>query len=295
MIEFALLETTYTSANPSHTNTVKVLGQLEHTNLEDEIRTIIEEELSLNKSSASPKKQEKEEFLSEKSKLAKELEKQKKSLDKLQRKLEKDLGEITQLKREVNKSNENSSEQISDLTKAEAVKKEQLKGINEELKQFDNTSLSDLKNLTKEQTGNIQSFSRDPFKFMLTKFFKKFAKGAGVLALATVIFAAVHLIITELMKPGRFLDRRFKRMAQKEILLFNSREEVAELRQGFRTVTITTMPFLKGAELRGQISGNLYNPTAIPMNRLDSRRVIPPIVSTQNSSRANKFFNRRGR
>lgn len=172
---------------------------------------------------------------------------------------------------------------------------QKIKNVDDKLSELDTTSLKDLKNLTNQQVSNLTEITRDPFKFIFGNVFKKFAKGAGVLALVTVIFSAVQIIIAELMKPGRFLDRRFKRVARDEILLFNSTEEQAELRQGFRTVTVTTIPFLRGSEIRGQISGNLYNPTAIPMNRLDERRVISPILSAQNASRASKFFGRRSK
>lgn len=180
------------------------------------------------------------------------------------------------------------------ITDSRELEKE-INKVNEELENLTKSPLGDLTTLTREQTRNLAQFSKDPFQFIFTRIFKKFGKGAGIIALATIIFSAVQLIISELMKPGRLLDRRFKRIAQDEIFLFNSTEDVAELRQGFRTVTITTIPFLRGSQLRGQISGNLYNPTAIPMNRLDPRRTIPPIVSTQNSSRGSKFFNRRNR
>jgi len=165
--------------------------------------------------------------------------------------------------------------------------------LTETLDNLKKSPFGTMESLTRTQVSNLQTFSKDPFKFLFSTFFKKFAKGAGIVALATVIFAAVQFIISELLKPGRLLDRRFKRIAKDEILLFNSREEQAELRQGFRTVVITTIPFLRGSELRGQISGNLYNPTAIPMNRLDPRRVIAPVIESQSSSRASKFANRR--
>lgn len=187
------------------------------------------------------------------------------------------------------------SKQDKGVLDAKTKADKKLKNIDDKLTELDTTSLNDLKNLTNQQVRNLESFSKDPFKFVFGTVFKKLAKGAGVIALASIIFSAVQLIIAELMKPGRLLDRRFKRVARDEILLFNSREEQAELRQGFRTVTVTTIPFLRGSEIRGQISGNLYNPTAIPMNRLDERRVIAPIIKTQNSSRASKFFRRRNR
>jgi len=174
-----------------------------------------------------------------------------------------------------------------------AKTKKQVSALTETIENLRESPFGTMETLTRQQVSNLQGFSKDPFKFMLNKFFKKFARGAGIIALATIIFAAVELIISELFKPGRDLDRRFRRVAKDEILLFNSTEEQAELRQGFRTVTVTTIQFLKGNQLRGQISGNLYNPSAIPMNRIDPRRVIPPMISTQNSSRASKFSNRR--
>ena len=82
---------------------------------------------------------------------------------------------------------------------------------------------------------------RDPFGFLFQGFLKKFGKGVGVFALATLIFEAVKFIIDELFKPGRDLDRTFKRTIRDEILLFNNEREQAELRQGFRSVIITTI------------------------------------------------------
>lgn len=180
-----------------------------------------------------------------------------------------------------------------DTTATSAQLEKEINKINQEFENLIDSPFGDLASLTREQTANLQSFSKDPFQFMFTRFLKKFAKGAGIILLASIIFSAVQFIISELLKPGRLLDRRFKRVARDEILLFNSREEQAELRQGFRTVTVTTIPFLRGAEVRGQIAGNLYNPTAIPMNRIDPRRLVAPKIKTQISTRGSKFFGRR--
>lgn len=240
MIEIALTGAKITSASPGHINTVFLLEEMDHPELENEIRNIIEEEINF--------------------------------------------AEIEAVKAPDSLTGDKSPE----------LKKE-INTLTETLDNLKESPFGTLASITRSQASVLQSFSKDPFQFILANFFKRFAKGAGILLLATVIFAAVKLIISELMKHGRFLDRRFKRLVRDEILLFNSREEQAQLRQGFKSVTITTIQFLKGAELRGQISGNLYNPTAIPMNRLDPRRVIPPIISTQNSSRSNRFgrFGRR--
>ena len=241
MIEIALTGAKITSASPGHVNTVFLLEEMDHSDLETEIRSIIEEEINF--------------------------------------------AEFEAIK---------APDNLTGGDPADAAKlQKQIDTVSEDFSNLKKSPFGDLASITGSQVSNLQSFSKNPFQFMLTNFFKKFAKGAGIIALATIIFAAVNLIINELLKPGRFLDRRFKRIAADEILLFNSREDVAELRQGFRTVTITTIPFLKGSQLRGQISGNLYNPTAIPMNRLDPRRTIAPIIETQSSSRGSKFANRR--
>lgn len=243
MIEIALTGAKITSASPGHVNNVFLLEEMDHTDLDNQIRAIVEEEINF--------------------------------------------AEIEALKAPDNITG-GSSGVPSEIQK-------EVNGLQETFENLEKSPFGTLSDITREQANNLAGFSKDPFAFMLNRFFKKFARGAGIIALATVIFAAVQLIISELMKPGRLLDRRFKRVAKDEILLFNSREEQAELRQGFRTVTITTVPFLRGSELRGQISGNLYNPSAIPMNRLDERRVIPPVAASQNSSRGAKFFNRRSR
>lgn len=243
-IEVALLGIKITSAGTDRViNKVISVDQQDHSDIESEIRTIIEEQVK----------------------------------------------EIIEENEQIKIAGSLTSTKGDESTK---IKKE-VSILGDTLDNLKESPFGTMENITRQQVSNLQGFSKDPFKFMLNKFFKKFARGAGIIALATVIFAAVQLIISELFKPGRDLDRRFRRVAKDEILLFNSTEEQAELRQGFRTVTVTTIQFLKGNELRGQISGNLYNPSAIPLNRIDPRRIIEPIVFTQNSSRASRFSNRR--
>jgi len=152
--------------------------------------------------------------------------------------------------------------------------------INDTVKSFKDGNVGKLESMSSQQFGNVQSMARDPFGFLFSGFLKKFAKGAGVVALATLIFEAVKFIIDELFKPGRDLDRTFKRKIRDEILLFNNEREQAELRQGFRSVIVTSISGLRGSEIRGQISGNLYNPTAIPVNRIEPRRIETQNVRT---------------
>lgn len=206
---------------------------------------------------------------------------------------ESDIREIVQEELELSGTQDTSKTDVittggSGKGKSLASVETQVNNVEESLGNLDD-SLGGLADMTNTQITVLQGFSKNPFQFMLSNFFKKFAKGAGIVALATIIFAAVQLIISELLKPGRLLDRRFKRIAKDEILLFNSVQEQAELRQGFKTVIITTMSFLSGGEVAGQISGNLYNPTRVPMDRIDPRRAITPIVSSQNGSRSSNF------
>lgn len=185
---------------------------------------------------------------------------------------------------------EGELKKIVEKTQTSASRKQ--KDVNDKVELFEEGNVGKIQQLSSQQFSNVQQFARNPFQFFFANIFKRFAKGAGVLLLAGIILEAVKFIIGELFKSGRLLDRTFKRKIRNEILLFNSEREQAELRQGFRSVIITTIPFLRGDQVRGQISGNLYNPTAIPMNRLDPRRVIAPNPRAQGSRNA-KFFNRR--
>ncbi len=124
---------------------------------------------------------------------------------------------------------------------------------NKKVKRFDEGNVGDINRMTSQQFGNIQEFARNPFTFIMGSVLKKLTRGVGVIALVGIIFAAVKIIINELLKPGRFLDRRFKRDITKEIIQFRRREDQQKLRQGFSQIIITTMPRLRGGQ------GQTYN------------------------------------
>lgn len=152
---------------------------------------------------------------------------------------------------------------------------EQLKGsvgeISDTQEDFITGQMGDIQRLTSEQFGNIKQLATNPFSFISGIFVKKMVKGGIIVGIALLIFEMVKFIIDELMKPGRWLDRRFRRVAQDEILLFTDAQTQQELRQGFKEVRVTTMEGLRGAS--GQVGGNFFNPERIPHNRLDQRRV----------------------
>ena len=60
----------------------------------------------------------------------------------------------------------------------------------------------------------------------------------------------------EALKPGRLLDRRFKRLAQDEVMLFWNHQEQQKLRQGFRDVRVTSHAGLRGG--LDMVNGNLF-------------------------------------
>lgn len=136
--------------------------------------------------------------------------------------------------------------------------KQQTKQTNantKELKRLDKTNMAEINRLTSSQFGNIREIATDPTGFMVRTFLKRFAKGAGVIALAMIIFEAVKWVISEMLKPGRMLDIRFKRDINKEIIAFRRREEQQQIRQGFSSIIITTTPRLR--EGQGQITNTL--------------------------------------
>ena len=113
------------------------------------------------------------------------------------------------------------------------------------VKKFDQGNVGEINRFTSAQFGNVRDFARNPFTFIVGSVFKKFAKGAGILALAAIIFGAVKFIISELLKPGRFLDRRFKRNIETELIAFRRREDQQKLKQGFSNIIVTTIPRLR--------------------------------------------------
>jgi hypothetical protein len=111
---------------------------------------------------------------------------------------------------------------------------------------FDKGNMGEIQSMTSAQFGNVRALATNPVQFMMGTVFKKLAKGAGIIGLALIIMEAVKFIINELLKPGRMLDRRFKRDIEREIFAFRSREEKQKLRQGFSNIIVTSIGGLRG-------------------------------------------------
>jgi len=140
-------------------------------------------------------------------------------------------------------------EALSDALQDTDVK--QQKEVNDTVKKverFDKGNVGEMQRFSSSQFGNIRQFAKNPLTFMLGTVFRKLSRGAGVLILVSLITAAVKVIIGEMLKPGRFLDRRFKRDIKDEIIAFRRREDQQKLKQGFANIIITTSPRLRGGE-----------------------------------------------
>jgi len=121
------------------------------------------------------------------------------------------------------------------------------------VKRFEAGNVGDIQNFSSQQFGNVKQLATNPFGFITGVVFKKFAKGVGIFALVILIEEAVKFIIREALKPGRFMDRRFKRDIEKELIAFRRREDQSKIKQGFSNIIITTGPRLRGGQ------GQTYN------------------------------------
>ena len=128
-------------------------------------------------------------------------------------------------------------------------KETEISGIKGDLKNIKEGNLGELGKLSQDQIGNVKGLAQNPVK-MMGSMFTKFAKVAGPVAVAFIIWEAVQFIISELLKSGRLLDRKFKRDIRFEILAFRTREEKQKLKQGFARIIVTSMPRLRGGQFQ---------------------------------------------
>ncbi len=66
------------------------------------------------------------------------------------------------------------------------------------------------------------------------------------IGIALVAKGVIQGILTELLRPGGFLDRRLKIFVGKQLLVLTKRDEAAQLSRGFRTLIVTSTPGLRG-------------------------------------------------
>ena len=142
------------------------------------------------------------------------------------------------------------------------------------VKAFSAGNVGKINQFTSKQFGNVRGLATNPVGFLM-KSLGRLAKGGIAITLVFLFLTIIQFAIEELMKPGRPLDRRFKRIASREIEIFTLRQEQAELNLGIKTLIVTSKPGLRGGQ--GLVSGNLYSaPLGIQRNFYDTR--LPALI-----------------
>ena len=149
--------------------------------------------------------------------------------------------------------------------------------INETVGFYKAGNVEQISKFSSSQFGNIKSFASNPFAFMGAMFLKKLGKGFGIAFLLALAAAVVQFVIDLMFAPGRPLDNRIKIKLDEHFFGMTERMALSQLRQGFKTVIVSTMPGLRGMETRGQISGNLYHQAIFPAGGVDPRLVAPNV------------------
>ena len=166
----------------------------------------------------------------------------------------------------------------------EAKKEKEIKDTKDSVERFESGNVGDIQKFSSQEFGNVKQMATNPVQFIfgtVVKKLGKFAKFGAFAFFALLIDQAIKFTLNELMQPGRILDRRFKLLADKQILLFTDRKEQQELRQGFKSLIVSTIPGLRGLGIAGQISGNLYTGLdKIPLSGIDPRLITPDKVKT---------------
>ena len=71
-----------------------------------------------------------------------------------------------------------------------------------------------------------------------------------------LVYETVIFVIRQFMEPGRWLDRRFKRIARLETMNFYERTLQEEIRHGYQEIRVATIQGLRGGA--SQVNGNFF-------------------------------------
>ncbi len=179
------------------------------------------------------------------------------------------------------------------------------------LKRFKEGNVGKLNKLSTEHFANLKRAATNPGQFLLGAFTKKLGKAGGALArgglvgiIALIVYETVLFVLDQFMQPGRWLDRRFKRLARLETMNFYERTLQEEIRHGYQEVRVTTMQGLRGGA--SQVNGNLFEFSSGATGIIQSSpyRSSQTIYQSENASgnttdtrgnprRRNVFFNGR--
>lgn len=150
---------------------------------------------------------------------------------------------------------------IKDKNLSKEDKERELKKVSklkDKLESLEKGPVGQVSKFSTEQMGNVTGIARNPVGFIFGKLGTKLIKGGVIIGLILLIEQIIQFIIAEGMKPNRWLDRRLRIRVEDQVLNFTRRQELADLRQGFRSVFITASPFMRGVQ--GNIGSSLAPP-----------------------------------
>ncbi|MCZ6583233.1 MAG: hypothetical protein O6761_08735 [Thaumarchaeota archaeon] len=158
-------------------------------------------------------------------------------------------------KRRKKKKEKKTSQQIL------AEKKQQL--LTKQFKEFKEGPVGKINKLSTHAVSNLMTMATRPGDFLAMAFGKILgrygmvaARGGLYAIIALIVYEIVMFAIKQLMQPGRWLDRRYRRVAREETMNFYERTIQEELRHGYLEMRVTTIHGLRGGE--SQVNGNLY-------------------------------------
>jgi len=139
-----------------------------------------------------------------------------------------------------------------DRTSKEPIQRENRFNALEEQVEEQRDTLSKALGIAGSATGLAGSLgSSGPIGF-IDKIFKSPLGKAGLVA--AIAITITKQIAEILQYPGNIFDRRYRRMIKDEGTGLLSRADQAQLRQGFRTIRVSTRPGLRGGQ--GQVFSN---------------------------------------
>jgi len=171
--------------------------------------------------------------------------------------------EITQLEKEIKEIQKRIVKGID--SKDPQLVKEKLESKRDKLllKELNDSPVGMVKNFTQEQATNLRGFVTNPGQYFIAGLGKALkrvggaaSKGGLIGIIALIVYEITLFALDEMMKPGRPLDRRFKRIARLETMNFYERQLQEDLRHGYQEIRVTTMSGLRGGA--SQVNGNFF-------------------------------------
>lgn len=153
-------------------------------------------------------------------------------------------------------------------TEAQKIQAEEKEEVEQEktkdyIKEIKDGPLGTINDFTKEQVNNLRQIVTNPGQFLVAGLTKKLgkygsaaAKGGLYAIIAVLVYEIVLFLIDQAMQPGRWLDRRFRRIARVETFKFYERTLQEELRHGYVEMRVSTIQGLRGGV--SQVNGNLF-------------------------------------